>query len=58
MFIPQGNWIVVRRAVRGASHLRGDIVKAGLTESQARNIANHNRETPGYNYWAMPASEY
>ena len=57
MYIPQGNWIVVRRAVRYAAHLRGDIVKGGLTEAQARNWARAH-VVPNFNYWAMPASEY
>lgn len=58
MHIPQGDWIVVRRAVRGEDHLRGDIIKAGLTERQAKTIAANHRDVRGFNYWAIPRSSY
>lgn len=61
MFIPQGNWIVVRRPVRGASHERGEIVKASLTENAARNYATAIRAYPsksGFDFWAMDRKDY
>lgn len=59
MFISQGSWIVVRRALRHESHLRGDIIKAGLTEKQARQRARKAQEgETKYNYWAMDKSSY
>lgn len=57
MFIPQGDWIVVRRAVRGENHLRGEIVKGGLTEAQAKAWAKAH-VCPGFDYWAMHKSSY
>lgn len=58
MFIPQGDWIVVRRPVRGESHKRGDIIKGGLTEKQAKEIARQHRDERGFDYWAMHRSSY
>lgn len=51
-------WIVVRRAVRGESHKRGDIIKGGLTEKQAKYIASQYRDVRGFNYWPMHISQY
>lgn len=58
MLIPQGDWVVVRRAVRGESHLRGDIIRGGLTEKQAKEYARQHKNVRGYNYWAMPRSKH
>jgi hypothetical protein len=58
MLIPKGNWIVVRRAVRGEDSKRGDIIKGGLTERQARMVAYQHRDVRGFNYWAMPKESY
>ena len=51
-------WVVVMRAVRGESHKRGVIVKAGLREQYAKELAATHRDTPNFNYWAMPRSSY
>ena len=61
MFIPQGDWIVVIRKVRGESSSRGKIIKAHLTERQARAHAQDfksGRLTDKFNCWAMHKDEY
>lgn len=55
--IPQGDWIVVQRAVRD-SKSRGVIVRAGLKEETAKRIAHEARDVRTHNYWAMPKSSY
>lgn len=57
MRIPQGDWIVVRRAVRHEEHLRGVIIKTGLTEAQAKTIAKE-AACRGFNFWPMHKSQY
>lgn len=60
MHIPQGDWIVVERAVRDTTS-RGTIIRKGLTERGAKRVAaSHNRAylCGGYNYWAMLRKDY
>ena len=57
MLIPQGDWIVVMRHVRD-SKSRGEIIKGGLTESQAKYRARANRDVKGWNFWAMHRKDY
>lgn len=58
MLIPQGDWVVVMRPVRHADNTRGIIIKGSLTEKQAKDRARQHRDTPNFNYWAMPRSSY
>jgi hypothetical protein len=58
MFIdPKDEWIVVVRKLRGESHLKGRILKGGLTEAQARAYAK-NHGPVGHNAWAMKREYY
>jgi hypothetical protein len=60
MFIAHGDWVVVTRHVRDSTS-RGQIVKTGLTEDQAKALAKQILSHPtskSINAWAFPKSEY
>lgn len=57
MLIPQGDWCVVARPVRSDPGERGQIIKPGLTEKQARERAKRGY-APGWNCWAMERRYY
>jgi hypothetical protein len=40
------------------SKSRGEIIKGGLTESQAKYRARANRDVKGWNFWAMHRKDY
>lgn len=61
MFIKQGNWNVVQRKLTDSTG-RGMIMRAGLTENQAKTMVNQLRNHQAtlnltqyekYDYWAI-----
>lgn len=57
MFIPSGDYIIVRRHTRLAPHSKGEVVRGGMSEEIAKLKAKQYKH-PEYNVWVMHKKEY
>jgi hypothetical protein len=58
MFIPSGDFIIVRRSQKQAyAHTRGEIVRGGMSEQVAKMKAPQYK-VPGFDVWVMNKTEY
>ena len=57
MFIPSGNYIIVRRHVRYNFHSKGEVLRGGMSEKVAKLKAELYK-LPDHNVWVMRKEEY
>lgn len=57
MFIPSGDYIIVRRHVRFNPHSKGKVIRGGMSEKVAKLKAKQY-EIPDHNVWVMRKEEY
>lgn len=57
MFIPSGDYIIVRRHTRFHPHSKGEVVRGGMSKEIAELKAKQYQH-PEYNVWVMHKEEY